>query len=196
MREDTAFPGTDLSKQQWTCPSHIAALQEPPGTGILLKYKLWCKNYWQRLSENTRGLQKNRVKTHLASLCLPAWMERQWNCSPVMQHRGLGARGSLLDRLSLSNTSIPYQSGGFSWAVLTHHCPLHGLWTLLSALRWKTPWPSLQCLPWFSPRFSRISSLIVPCATPTWFDTCEGLINPGLTGNWAFLEDFYTVPKG
>lgn len=86
-----------------------------------LVQKLLTATVWKH-----KGAAKNRVKTHLASLCLPTWMERQWNCSPVMQHRGFGARGSLLDQLSLSNTSIPYQSDGFSWAVLTHHCPLHG----------------------------------------------------------------------
>lgn len=192
------FPSIDESKQQSTCSSYITALEEPPGTVILLKHKPRDKKYWEPLHENSRRAEK-RVKTHLAFLCLLTWKKRQWKqCSPVIH--ALGFRGELQSWASLTSPT-PCQPDCFSWAVRT---PCHYVLGLLnghlnsdSSIENNGYVAKLPASTLFSTsRFSRLSSLFVPCATQKWFNTREGLINQWLAGNWAFLEDFCTVPKG
>lgn len=162
------------------------------------------KNIENRCMKIAGGCQK-RLKTHLALLWLLTWKKRQWNSALRWYvHRDLEAWGSLLGQewswATLPPPS-PCQPGRFCWAVLTSHyhvlSPLNG--HLNSGISIETD-GSVAKLPastlFSTSHFSRPSSLLVSCATQKWFNTCEGLINQWLTGNWAFLGDFCTVPKG
>lgn len=150
--------------------------------------------------ENSRRLQKSKISFSPVVLAsLEARTAKQ--CLLLAYALGLRGEGPTSGPaviLSPSTSSMPLSvwslfltSGHLAimwWAHWTISAGINGYVAELPG--------SIALTLFFTPHFCRQPVLFVPCATQKWFNTCQGLINQWLTGNWAFLEDFCTVPKG
>lgn len=135
----SVFSSADESKQQSTCSSYIAALEQPPGTVILLKHKPLYEKYWEPLYENSRRPQKSK---NSFSLVVLAYLEEKTmkQCSPVihaLRFRGKGLTSRPAVILSLSNISIPLSAWSLflSSADISLLCAEPSEW--LSSLRYQ-----------------------------------------------------------